>query len=169
MPGADEKKELIDVQFINCLPVPVVETSFADILEFKNRYPSELDELRIALDRLRENILSSTDEKRATYDAIHHITTSISDIRAALHGTSISTMNETIALYTQNPSVGFWSSLGGIAAAATGFPVEVGVASGMAAPTLFRCLQRSIVGGQNLPSGNSDFAYVYEAINQLDL
>lgn len=169
LPGANDSRELIDVQLVNCLPVPVQGTAFADILEFKNRYPDELDELRLALDRLRENILSSSDERRATDAAIHHISKSISDIQAALRGSGIDSVGETINLYTLNPHIGFWSALGGIAAAGAGLPIEVGGASGIAIPTLCRFLKRSIFGGQNLPSGNSDFAYVYEAITQLDL
>ena len=168
LPGTNESEELIDVQLVNCLPVPAQGTSFQEILEFKNRYQDELDELRRSLDRLRENILSSSDERRAIDDAIHRTSTSISDIRAALQGTSIQTVSETIALYTNNPSIGFWTALGGMAAAATGFPFEVGVSSGIALPTLCRFLKRSIVGGQNLPDGNTDFAYVYEAIKQLE-
>ena len=123
--------------------------------------------MRLALDRLRENILSSSDERRSTDAAIHQIGKSISDIRAALRGTSIQSVRETIALYTHNPSLGFWSALGGIAAGATGFPVDVGVASGIATATLCRFLKRTIAGCQNLPGGNSDFAYSYEVIKQL--
>lgn len=169
LPGANDSKELIDVQLVNCLPVPVQGTSFQDILEFKNRYQGELEELRRSLDCLRENILSSSDERRAIDAAMHQISAAITNIRAALHGTGIQALNETIALYTQNPSVGFWSALGGTAAAASGYPAEVGVLPGIAGPTLFKFLQRTIIGGRNMPDGNSDFAYVYEAVRQLNL
>ena len=57
LPGANDSRELIDVQLVNCLPVPVQGTPFQDILDFKDRYRDELDELRRSLDRLRENIL----------------------------------------------------------------------------------------------------------------
>jgi len=169
LPGIDKRKELIDVELFNCLPVPVEGTSFEDILEFKHRYPGELDELRRALDHLREKILSSLDERRVIDAAIHQIETAISDIRAALQSTGIQSMSETIALYTHNPAVGFWTALGGVAAAAKGFPMEVGLAAGIAVPTVCRFLRRVIAGGQNLPGGNSEFAYVFEAIRQLHL
>jgi len=169
LPGTNKSKELIDVQLVNCLPVPEVGTSFEDILEFKHRYPGELDELRLAFDRLREKILSSSDERRVIDAAIRQIETAISDIRAALQGTGIQAMSETIALYIHNPALGFWTALGGAAAAAKGYPVEVGLAGGIAVPTVCRFLRRVIAGGQNLPGGNSDFAYVFEAIRKLDL
>lgn len=169
LPGVNERRELIDVQLVNCLPVPAVGTPFQDILEFKTRYQDEIDELRRSFDRLRENILSSSDERRAIDLAIHEISSSVSNIRAALQGTDIQTVSETIALYTNNPSIGFWTALGGMAAAAKGFPVAVGLGSGIALPTLCRFLKRSIIGGRNLPSENADFAYVYEAIKQLNL
>lgn len=168
LPGTanNETKELIDIKLVNCLPVPKAITSFEDILEFKHRYQDELDELRVALDGLRENILSSSDERRATNAAMHHVSKSILNIRLSLEGRGIQSHSETISLYTENPSIGFWSSMGGVTAAATGFPVEVGLSAGIALPTMFKFVQRSIVGGQNFPTDNSDFAYAYESIRQ---
>ena len=168
LPGEDDKQELLDIQLIDCLPVPVEGNSFADILEFKNRYSGELDELRIALDGLRENILSASDERRATEAAIHKIGRAISDIRSALKGARIQTFNETLALYTENPSLGFWGPLGAIVAPAAGSEIEVGVAAGMATATIIKFLKRTIPGSRNLPDAHSEFTYVYEAIKELN-
>jgi len=167
LPGVSERKELIDVQLVNCLPVPHVGTSFDDVLQFKARYHDELEQLRRSFDQLRETILSSADERRVIDLAVHKISSSLSDIQSALRSSSIKTFSESIALYTSNPSLTFWTSLGGLAAAAKGFPVEVGVAAGLALPTLCRFIKRSVQGGQNLPNVSSDFAYAYEIMRQL--
>ncbi len=169
LPGASGSAKLIDVRLVNCLPVPVQGTPFEDILRFKSRYQDELDELRRALDQLRENILSSSDERRVTDAAINQISRAISDIRAALRSAVITEVSETIDLYTKNPSIGFWAAMGGVAAAGAGIPFEVGVGPGLAGSVLCKFLQRLIVGGQSLPKNNPDFVYVYEAIKQLNM
>lgn len=168
LPSSGGSADLIDVQLANCLPVPALGTPFDDILEFKNRYQDELGDFRRCLDRMRENILRSSDERRATDAAIHEIARSLSDIRRALQGAKISTVSETLGLYTNEPSLAFWTMLGGSAAAAKGLPFEFGATSAAAATTLVKFIKRSIVGGRNLPEELSDFAYVYEATKELD-
>lgn len=168
LPSYGASADLIDVQLVNCLPVPTLGTPFDDILEFKNRYQDELGDLRRCLDQLRENILSSSDERRATDAAIREIVSSISDIRAALQGSGIRSVSETVGLYTKSPSFGWWTAMGGMVAGAAGFPIHEGMAYGAGADTLLKFFKRSIVGGQNLPEELADFAYVYEVTKQLD-
>jgi hypothetical protein len=166
LPGVRQQKELIDVQLINCMPVPVGETAFEDILSFKQKYHSELERLRYATDAFRERILSSVDERRAIDAAIHEISLSLADIHKALNGNGVNTLSETISLYTNNPALGFWTSLGGVVAAGTGIPLEVGAAAGLGLPTVCKFLKRAVSGGQNLPNPNKDFTYAYEVIRQ---
>jgi len=170
MPNAGDSAsvDLIDVQLVNCLPVPILGTAFADILEFKNRYRDELGDLRRCLDQLRKNILSSPDERRATDTAIREIDNSLSNIRAALQGSRIGSVSETIALYTKSPTFAWLTTMGGIAAGAAGIPIHEGLACGGGADMLFRFFKHSIVGGDDLPEKLADFAYVYEATRQLD-
>ena len=166
--GTSASKDLIDVQLVNCLPVPTIGTPFDDILEFKNRHRDELGNLRRCLDQLRENILSSSDERRATDTAIRQIVSSISDIRAALQGSGIRSVLKNISLYTKSPSFSWWTAMGGMAAGAAGIPIHVGMAAGAGADTLITFFRRSIVGGHDLPEELADFAYVYEATRLLD-
>lgn len=167
LPGVKQQKELIDVQLINCMPVPEGQTAFEDILSFKQKYSGELEQLRYATDAFRERILSSSDERRAIDAAINEISSSLTNIHKALNGNGISTLSETISLYTNNPALGFWTSLGGIAAAGAGIPLEVGAAAGLGLPTLCKFLKRTVSGGQNLPNPEKDFTYAYEVIRQL--
>jgi hypothetical protein len=165
--GIHEQKELIDVQLVNCLPVPAKLTPFEDILYFKAKYQGELMRLRIALDALREKILSSSDERRATDAALYEISSSLTDIYSALDGSGIKTISESIALYTKNPDLVFWASLGEQAADSQGIPIELGRYTGAALATVIKFLKRNVQGGQNLPNSNSDFTYAFEAIQQL--
>ncbi len=167
LPGGTPQRELIDIQMVNCLPVPAGETPFEDILSFRARHQSELERLRYVLDRLRETILSSSDEQRATMAAIHEISRSLTDMHKALRGSGIRTVTDSVALYTNNPSLGFWTSIGGVAAASQGLPVEFGAAVGLAVPTAFRFLVRTMEGADRLPYVNSDFAYAFEVVQQL--
>ncbi len=166
LPGRIER-ELIDVQLINCLPVPSGETPFVEILEFKAAHQAELERLRFALDALREKILSSADEQRATLAAISELSTSLADVHKAMRGSGIHTVVDSVGLYTTNPSLGFWTALGGAAASLNGIPVEFGALAGIAVPTAFRFLKRNLNAPEVLPGNNSDFAYAFEAVRRL--
>lgn len=166
LPG-ERAIELIDIKLVNSLPVPSPETPFEDILNFKLRHTAELEQLRYTLDKFRERILSSSDERRATESALYDISQALSNIHNALVSNNIPTLSETISLYTNNPALGFWTSLGGIAAASAGMPLEVGAAAGLGLPTVCKFVKRSITGGESLPNPNTDFAYAYEALKRL--
>jgi len=162
LPTTEHQKELLDIQLVNCLPVPEIATPFEDILNFKDNYQAELEHLRHAIDALREKVLSSSDERRALDSAMRDISISLENMQNAMNGKGINTISETISLYTNNPSLGFWSALGGIAAASQGIPYEVAAGAGLAAPTVFKFLKRNIIGGDTIPNPASDFTYAFE-------
>jgi len=162
LPGADQSKELLDIQLNSCLPVPVVDTPFEDILNFKESHGAELERLRYALDALREKVLSSSDERRALNLAMREISISLEDMHKAMNGKGINVLSQTVSLYTENPSIGFWSALGGILGTSQGIPIEIAAGAGLAVPTTFKFLKRNILGGNALPSPKSDFSYAFE-------
>lgn len=162
LPSADQSKELLDIQLNNCLPVPVIDTPFEDILNFKERHGAELERLRYALDTLREKVLSSSDERRTLDLAMRDISIALEDIRNAMTGKGINVLSQTISLYTENPSITFWSALGGILSASQGIPIEIAAGAGLAVPTAFKFLKRNILGGNTLPNPKSDFSYAFE-------
>ena len=167
LPNHNQSRELLDVQLINCLPVPETATPFEDILNFKEKYQAELERLRHALDALREKVLSSTDERRAIDAAMREISASLENIKRAMNGKGIKALYNTISLYTDNPSLGFWSAFGGIVAASQGIPYEVAAGAGLAAPTALKFIKRNILGGHSLPNPQSDFTYAFEVTRQL--
>jgi hypothetical protein len=162
LPSTNNYKELLDIQLNNCLPVPSAETSFEDILNFKENYDAELERLRFALDALREKVLSSSDERRALDMAMKEISIALEDVKNSMNGKGINVLSESVSLYTENPSIGFWSVLGGILGASQGIPIEVAAGAGLAVPTAFKFLKRNVLGGNNLPNSESDFSYAFE-------
>lgn len=161
LPGVNESKDLLDVNLYNCLPIPTHDTPFEDILNYKEKYSAELTRLRFALDKLRENVLHSQDQRRALDSALHELSISLQDIDSSISGTGIQTFKDSISLYTENPSIGFWSVLGGVVGASQGIPIEIAASAGLTIPTLFTFIKRNILGGNNLPSAKNDFTYVF--------
>lgn len=167
LPSFDQSKELLDIQLNNCLPVPVRDTPFEDILNFKESHSAELERLRYALDILREKVLSSSDERRALDLAMKEISIALEDMHNAMNGKGINVLSQTISLYTENPSIGFWSALGGIVGVSQGVPIEIAAGAGLAVPTAFKFIKRNILGGNALPSPKSDFSYAFEVSREL--
>jgi len=166
LPNIDQSKELIDIQLNECLPVPSVGTPFEDILNFKEQYRAELERLRFALDSLREKVISSSDERRALDIAMREISISLEDMRNAMSTNGIKVLNQSLSLYTENPSIGFWSALGGIVGASQGIPYEVAAGAGLAAPTAFTFLKRNLPGGNTLPNPKNDFSYAFKVSDE---
>jgi len=167
LPSFDQSKELLDIQLNNCLPVPVGDTPFEDILNFKESHSAELERLRYALDILREKVLSSSDERRALDVAMREISIALEDMHNAMNGKGINVLSQTISLYTENPSIGFWSALGGVIGASQGIPIEIAAGAGLAVPTAFKFIKRNVLGGNTLPSPKSDFSYAFEISREL--
>ena len=166
LPSSAETAELIDIQLFDCLPVPRTGASFEDILEFKNRYHDELGQLRYRFDQLRAQITSSSENQRATKQAVEQIVKSMGDVEGALTSYGISSIKETIALYAQDRNLTICTSIGAIAAGIAEFPIHIGLASGIVVTTICRFLQRTFSNTRNLPDDAQDFAYVYEATKQ---
>lgn len=164
LPG-DKNVELIDVCLYDSLPVPQPGTPFEDILQFKLKYSSELEALRVYLDELRENILSSVDEERAIKTSLSKVNSALEDIDNSLKSASISTVTDTISLITENPSFGFWAAIGAGVASSQGMPVEVGLTAGGGLATMFQFFKRITKGGNNIPNPKAEFTYL-RRVNQ---
>jgi hypothetical protein len=160
--GIEKSKELLDIRLNSGLPVPSEDTPFEDILNFKEKHKAELERLRYALDVLRENVLSSNDERRALDLAMREISISLADMNKAMSSSGINVLTQAISLYTENPSISFWSALGGVIGASQGIPYEVSAGAGIAIPTAFTFIKRNVLGGHSLPTPESDFSYAFK-------
>ena len=117
--------DVIDIQIYEKLPVPSTDTPYEDILEYKSKYSDELNELRFNLDNLREFILNSLDERRALDKALHNLSRSLDDVRKSMTSNKISVINDTISLYTDNPSIGFWGLWEPLTERLTEYPLKL--------------------------------------------
>lgn len=167
LPFEEESKDLIDIKIYEKLPVPSVDTPFEDILNYKENYRDELHALRFYLDGLREIILSSSDERRALEKSLYDLSVSLEDIRKSMLSKKINIVSDTISLYTENPSIGFWGVLGTAVGAVHGVPIAVTAAASIGIPTIYTFIKRSLAGGANLPKNKDDFAYVVNLENNL--
>lgn len=73
----NQQNNIIRVDLANVLPVPSPETPINEILEFKERRSSELNELHEALDEFYEQILSAPDPELASKKAVSRLQESI--------------------------------------------------------------------------------------------
>jgi hypothetical protein len=162
LPPSPSKIDLIDIQLVNKMPVPLSDVPFNELLEFRARYRDELVRLRFALDAFREKVLNSVDEKRTLDAALYEIAKSLEDIDNAMTGKGIRHIKESISLYTNNPAIGFWGCLGGISTAALGVPIELAGAASLAIPTVCKFMSRCIDASNYVPNLDNDFAYAFQ-------
>ncbi|HGS4982766.1 TPA: DUF6236 family protein [Vibrio parahaemolyticus] len=167
LPPSQSKIDLIDVQLLNKMPVPLSDVPFNELLEFRDKYSDELVRLRFALDAFREKVLNSVDEKRSLDAALYEIAKSLEDIDNAMTGKGIRHIKESISLYTHNPAIGFWGCLGGISTAALGVPIELAGAASLAIPTVCKFVNRCIDASNYVPNLDSDFAYAFQVKSRL--
>ncbi|MDX7924087.1 DUF6236 family protein [Aeromonas media] len=167
LPPGQSKIDMIDIQLFNKMPIPLSDVPFAELLEFRSRYRDELIRLRFYLDKLREKILRSDDDKRSLDAVFYEIAKSLEDIDNAMTGKGIKHVKETLSLYINNPAIGFWTCLGGISTAALGVPVELAGAASLAIPTMFKCVSRCIEVNNHAPDFNNDFAYAFQVKSKL--
>lgn len=80
----------IELELLNLLPVPNVDTPLADILEFKEKRQDELVAFRCYLDEINEKILSSIDLPRAKNSELNRLELSLKDIDRTMSESGIS-------------------------------------------------------------------------------
>lgn len=166
LPPSQLKLDLIDVKLIDKMPVPLSDVPFNELLEFRVRYRDELIRLRFALDALREKIISSVDERRLLEAALYEIAISLEDIDKAMTGKGIKHIFDTVSLYTYNPSIGFWGSLGCVASGSFDVPIELVGAVGLAIPTVCKFVSRCVDASDYVPKLDHDFAYAFHMKNE---
>lgn len=80
----------IELELLNLLPVPNVDTPLADILEFKEKRQDELTAFRCYLDEVNEKILSSIDVPKAKNAELNRLELSLKDIDRTMSESGIS-------------------------------------------------------------------------------
>lgn len=83
------RRESIEIELYNAIPIPNLDTPLNDVLEFKETRSDELIALRTHLDDLYQKIISSADIPRAKVTEYQRLETSIKDVYNVLNESKI--------------------------------------------------------------------------------
>lgn len=160
------RAQLAEIEINGVLPTPPNDTPLADILELKAKRHDEFRTLRIAVDELYDEVLTSTQLPRAESAAMHRLQSVIKDIRACVDATWLDRIQSSIKFdYNLSEPLVRGSAgylLGQGASAAFGIPglEYVGAAVGAANSVIkFESKLGSVL--KRLPEGSRNFAYLY--------
>jgi hypothetical protein len=87
--GITHMSKSIEFELYNAIPIPHKDVPFNDILEFKEKYRSDLIALRSVLDEMYLNIIKSPDPILAKNVALTRLSGAISDVHKAMQSQSI--------------------------------------------------------------------------------
>lgn len=87
--GVTIQSKAIEFELYNCLPIPHREVPLNDILEFKEKYHSELLTFRCLMDEAYLSIINSPDAELAKRVAITRLSMAISDLHKAMQSKSM--------------------------------------------------------------------------------
>ncbi|WP_335871973.1 DUF6236 family protein [Bacillus sp. 2205SS5-2] len=155
----------IELSLYNSLPIPSIESSFEDILTFKERRNDELLEFRLLLDGIFQEILKAGDSERAIETHLHKIDRQVDAISR--------TMNESIGkVLWSNLKVRFDvgdlirnTTIGAFGASQLGVSVTTGAALGLASS--IKLNTEMLLKPKGIPTELKDFAYLFYANQEL--
>jgi hypothetical protein len=130
-PGqAVPEERAFEVQLYEALPSVAEGTPYDVILEFRERYRSELLVLRAHLDNLSMNLTSASDINKMKVILTDQLAAAISDVERALRGRNLPVFKSSMSLDFRIGDIArqaFWT---GAAAELFGVPLEIGAALG---------------------------------------
>ena len=159
-----EAKRMVQVELQNVLPAPAPSVPFEDVLEFKNRYASELFALRSELDTFYADIIGSGDPSWALSSAKQKLTIVVTDVGRALNGISLACLPISFSLELNPVSIARNAVIGSGVAPTFGCPIELGAAIGAITGMLSVKVTMS-PAPSNLKQG--PYAYLFHAQREL--
>jgi hypothetical protein len=156
------KKRTLEFELYNALPTPAETVPFADILEFRERYSSELRSLRSALDDMYLEILGSPDPARVKLVVTAKISKALKDIDEALVGKKIARWKSSFSVEFKGDN--FAKLAASALSALMGAPIALSELGNMVVST-FKWQDAPVptpASGRNGP-----FAYLYHAQREL--
>ena len=157
----------IEVELYSVLPVPGPNTSFDDILKFKDRRSAELQAFRVAMDDLYGSITSNCDIPRSKVVAITKLEHALKNLHKVAAESWSQRLLSSLKVEVSLPRLASGAALGATIASSVSLPVNWGAAIGAAAASLkFDIKQNGISVGA--PVGRGDYAYVYRVEQELD-
>lgn len=156
----------IETTLYAALPIPGLDVSDADILEFKARRAAELEALRADLDALYLSIVASSDLPRATGAAVARVERALVAIHKVSDESWASRLRSTIKVDLSVSSVAVGAIGGAAVASSIALPLALGAGVGAVAAALkFELKQESIAA--KLPQGVASLAYACEVEREL--
>lgn len=159
-----QAKNLWEFKLYQCFPVPGPDASIQDILEFKEKHGRQFSELQFAVEEMRTSILTSSDPQRQFNICSEKIAFAVSEITRSLERAKLPFLLETLkAFFTARESYLLSASLGALGAAGLSAPLGLGAAAGVALNAGLSLASHVVAGGNKIPEGLKNFAYVYQA------
>lgn len=162
------KANTIQLELYDCIPVPKENTSFDDILDFKEKRRDELIEFRETMDKMCDEILSSECPDLKETRCIEELQNKIMDINRVMNESPIkralSSMNIELNI-TDFTKTALTAFAGYNLGEKVGFP-EVGAAIGLAASAINITCHTSLKA-KTVPDDLKDYAYLFYAKKEL--
>ncbi|OHR45258.1 hypothetical protein HMPREF2753_06915 [Neisseria sp. HMSC071C03] len=98
----DNKKQIIEFNLINSLPVPIDSTPIHEILDFKYRRRDELIKLREHLDTIYNSIIQSEELQKTYHKKIQEIQKDLYDLNRLFNENKIRTRLDSMKAHFQN-------------------------------------------------------------------
>jgi Family of unknown function (DUF6236) len=154
---------LLEATLYAALPIPVDETPLVEIMEFRDRRKAELIQLRHAMDKLHDEIMSQPDSNRDLQQAKEEIELALIQIHKTLQGAGIRTFFSTLKVFLSvRESTALTTLLGILGAKDTGLPLGVGALAGLGVNSIITFADRQLPSSRGLPAELADFAYLYD-------
>ena len=156
----------LEIELYNCLPVPRLDVSLDDILNFKEMRRDELLEFRQLIDDIYKEIIDSGDQERAFVKNIENIKRKIIEINKVMDESRLSRASKSLKIEFDIKDIISNGAIGFLLAQVNEYPIEIGVAAG----TLFSAIKISSeisLQPKEIPSELKSYAYLHYSQKEL--
>jgi hypothetical protein len=162
----NEKKDVIEIDLYNCLPVPDSKANINDILEFKLKRNDELLLFRQAMDNLCNSVIDSPDVLREKQIAIENIQLSLSQIHRVMDESflqkTVSTVKVLLDLNESPGLTALLTSLGTAGIITSNLALAGAGVAGITLNGLINILKKRVPKKETIPDRYKDYEYLYE-------
>lgn len=140
--GVSIENQIFELTLSNILPLPVENTPIEKILNFKEKYQSELLKFQIAISKLNTKIEQSQGDKRVIQDCKDEIVVSLQDLHRTLDENKIKKVLGTVKTLLDVKQIGSATLIAGAVAHLAQVPIVLGALSGYIVSGLCLYLQK---------------------------
>lgn len=159
-------KKGIEIHLFNCLPVPPMEVSFEDILEFKEKRKDELLAFRVLMDNFYQELLKTGDSERAMVSYIEKLKLQIDAIDRTMRESFLKTLKGNLKVRFDFGKIIEKTFFGAAGANALNIPVSAGAVLGLAS-SFIQISSEISLKPKKISNELKDYAYLYYANKEL--